>query len=251
MSKNCSVAYKSTRLRDGFASRIGQQNQHNRSREPITRSRMSVRGSFPSLKMGRMVDWESQLERKACYRFEFSSAVIEFHEQPAPLSLFIDGKYRRYTPDFELSMADGSTLIVEVKPYAKLLKNDIRELLGYASVECEYQGKKLVAVTDQELSDPVINANLHFLRPYLGTSLDKNVQRQALLVFKARPALTIAELAAELGHLGDVYSLLAHQILSIDMNKQIRHDLPISLLGEQNHETRFFSYRAAPFFERS
>lgn len=36
-----------------------------RAREPIGRSFGLVRGKFPSRKMGRMIHWESQLERDA------------------------------------------------------------------------------------------------------------------------------------------------------------------------------------------
>lgn len=51
-----------------------------RVREPITRSRGKVRGQFPSTKMGRMIAWESQLERRACYLFEFCKGVDTFRE---------------------------------------------------------------------------------------------------------------------------------------------------------------------------
>lgn len=68
-----------------------------RVREPITRSRGKVRGQFPSTKMGRMIAWESQLERRACYLFEFCKAVEAFREQPIRLHIPFNKAIKRYT----------------------------------------------------------------------------------------------------------------------------------------------------------
>lgn len=55
------------------------------ARQPVTRSRGLVRGQHASTKMNCMIAWESQLEQKACYHFEFSPVVKAFREQPQTL----------------------------------------------------------------------------------------------------------------------------------------------------------------------
>lgn len=84
---------------------------HNRVRNPVTPSRMTVRGQFPSKKMQRMIAWESQLEKRACYLFEFSSNIISFREQPEQLCIPYIDKIKRYTPDFEVILNTGEVCL--------------------------------------------------------------------------------------------------------------------------------------------
>lgn len=106
---------------------------YQRSREPVNRSGMTVRGRFPSLKMRRMIDWESQLERRACYRFEFSPGIKIFEEQPIPARFQIRSSVVKYTPDFRLVSHDGQEWIAEIKPYDHLQREDVYERLLFAS----------------------------------------------------------------------------------------------------------------------
>jgi hypothetical protein len=78
---------------------IAPQPKAERAREPVTPSRGLVRGQFPSTKMNRMIAWESQLEQKACYHFEYSPAVVAFREQPETLQFPYQNDMCRYTPD--------------------------------------------------------------------------------------------------------------------------------------------------------
>jgi len=48
----------------------------------IPRSRRSITGLFPSLKNGKMVPFESTLERDLCQLLEFDDAVIGYEAQP-------------------------------------------------------------------------------------------------------------------------------------------------------------------------
>lgn len=94
-------------------------------RKVVTRSGHGVRGYFPSRKMMRMVAWESQLERDAIMLLEFSLEVVGFREQPVRVYFDQDGERHQYIPDFEVDLADGRILHVEVKPESKLRKPDI------------------------------------------------------------------------------------------------------------------------------
>lgn len=81
-----------------------------------------VRGYFPSKKMGRMIEWESPLERDAIVLLEFSPGVVSFQEQPRKVIFYIGGVPHVYFPDFEVVLTNGKVIDVEVKPALKLKK---------------------------------------------------------------------------------------------------------------------------------
>ena len=59
-------------------------------------------GRFPSLKMQRMIAFESLLERDFIYLLDYDAAVTWFEEQPLTIEYQHEGKLRHYTPDFHL-----------------------------------------------------------------------------------------------------------------------------------------------------
>ena len=84
-------------------------------------------GSFASLKMGRMVNYESLLERDLIYLLDFESSVINFEEQPLSIQINSGGRRQSYTPDFHI-VTPNSTSLIEVKPerFVDLPKNTIK-----------------------------------------------------------------------------------------------------------------------------
>lgn len=111
---------------------------------------VSVTGYFPSLKLGRMVAFESTLERDYLYLLDFGAAVTSFEEQPLTLTYEHSGKTRRYTPDFLVREADREVL-VECKPEAKLEWNDNPLKFAAARSFCAVKGWSFRVVTDTEL----------------------------------------------------------------------------------------------------
>jgi hypothetical protein len=59
-------------------------------------------GHFPSLKMGRMIDYESLIERDLIYLLEFEQDVTWYAEQPLTIPYHYEEKERDYTPDFHI-----------------------------------------------------------------------------------------------------------------------------------------------------
>ncbi|MDO6514043.1 MULTISPECIES: TnsA endonuclease N-terminal domain-containing protein [Neptuniibacter] len=249
MSKKNFAVPQKVRCGDDFAFNLGPELKHSRSREPVTRSRRTIRGHFPSVKMERMIDWESQLERRACHRFEFSPSIKQYYEQPESIWLFIEGKYRRYTPDFKLHFTDGSVLIIEIKPFDHLQKRDIRDKLILASLEFEKVGRKFGVITDQELPNKELDRNIHFLRQYQKLPFGEAEIEKAKKFCEKTLLPSISGLAQILGRLGTVYALLANNVCGTDMNRPIEPDSLIIFVGDTNHETCIFSYRSAPDFE--
>jgi hypothetical protein len=75
----------------------------------------NIVGRFPSLKMGRMIAFESLLERDFIYLLDYEARVARFEEQPLTIEYQHEGQLRHYTPDFQLLEA-GRSVLVECKP---------------------------------------------------------------------------------------------------------------------------------------
>src|SRR5713101_7989933 len=84
----------------------------------LSKRKHGLNGLFPSLKTGRMVWFESFLERDFIYWLEFEPSVVTFAEQPFTLEYAHLGKTRRYTPDFHVRYATRPErdVLVECKP---------------------------------------------------------------------------------------------------------------------------------------
>lgn len=90
-------------------------------RRIITRSGRHFRGLYPSRKIGRMVAFESILERDVIMLLEFSGAVSSFEEQPIRITYSDGDRMRDYYPDFRADLVTGECLHLEAKPAAKLM----------------------------------------------------------------------------------------------------------------------------------
>lgn len=75
----------------------------------------NVIGKFPSLKMGRLVSYESLLERDMFLLLDFDPEVTFFEEQPVAIEYERDGRTLHYIPDIHVVRA-GKHELVECKP---------------------------------------------------------------------------------------------------------------------------------------
>ena len=215
---------------------------HHRVREPITRSRGKVRGQFPSHKMGRMIAWESQLERRACYLFEFSSAIQKYHEQPARFDIPYEGKIRRYTPDFELLFYSGEIWYVEIKPFNILLKPENVQFYSKVSKALNHVGYPFIVITNNELLNPVKEQNLTLLRTYQRV----NLAPQLILRAQQGRFTTLEQLIEGINSQADAYGLIAQGFLHINLEQPITIN---SIIYKDNYnEDILFTYRTAPNF---
>jgi hypothetical protein len=122
---------------------------HLRARNVITPSGGIVRGKFPSRKNGRMVHHEGLLELDAIYLFETSPEIVRYREQPASVHYADGPKLRRYTPDFELLLATGESVTIEVKPTRFLEKKEIRHKFDCIEAYMRGVGTSFVILTDK------------------------------------------------------------------------------------------------------
>ena len=98
-----------------------------RHRVPKASNQIGRLGSFFSKKLSRTVYFESLLEEAALMTAEKSPLVTSYQEQPCAISYpSIDGDPGIYIPDLLITLADGRTLLIEVKPLWQMAVTDNR-----------------------------------------------------------------------------------------------------------------------------
>lgn len=209
---------------------------------------MTVRGQFPSTKMGRMVAWESQLERRACYQFEFSDNIISFREQPTTLLIPYQDIIKKYTPDFEIITQTQERYIFEIKPFKKL-----QELKPFFVSVSNYLAKKNIqfaVLTEKELISPILEKNLLVLRSHQKCSLsDKDTDLFQALVLNNLTEYSFLDLKQYFSGISTIYILIMKGYLNINLYNEINDNTQIKLIKKGIRNENFsFTYRSAPDF---
>lgn len=125
----------------------------------------NIIGKFPSLKMGRMVAYESLIELDYLYCLDYEPAVEWFQEQPLTIEYLCGGQPRRYTPDFSVLWA-GRQLLVECKPEARLETEDNQRKFAVARQWCAERGWEFCVMTDRALRAGYRLQNVKLLTQY-------------------------------------------------------------------------------------
>lgn len=100
---------------------------HGRQREMNPASKGQV-GVFQSEKLGRSVEYESQLEQQFLLRLEQSEDVVFYQEQPFRIPYRVDGHDRVYIPDVFFVLRDGRGVVAEIIPrHLMVLHTNLRK----------------------------------------------------------------------------------------------------------------------------
>ncbi|OGO16775.1 MAG: hypothetical protein A2Z14_05645 [Chloroflexi bacterium RBG_16_48_8] len=111
----------------------------------------NIIGYFPSLKMGRMINFESLIERDLICLLDFESQVQSFVEQPFSIEYQCQGKQHKYTPDFHVIFG-GQNMVIECKlsQYVNTPENQLK--FAAARSWCHERNWLFEVVTDQLLA---------------------------------------------------------------------------------------------------
>lgn len=129
-------------------------------RKVVNRSGRGFRGYFPSRKLGRLVEWESLLERDAIILFEFSNGIKSYQEQPELIVYEQDGEMRRYFPDFSITLSNDEVVHLEVKPASKLTSLDLLNKFDAIARHYDRIGRNFRILTDDHIRDEPRLTNL-------------------------------------------------------------------------------------------
>jgi|GEM_PF-348607 len=221
-----------------------------RVRQPITRSRGLVRGQFPSTKSGHMVAWESQLEEKACYLFEFCPAITSFRDQPLKIEYPFGGSIKNYYTDFELVLSNGQVCYVEIKPNQKLFHPENFDRFQNIAKTFAQNRQPFYVLTEQELPSKQRQRNLSILRTYLRHALPKHLIHEVEKWVSATSAPDFEALSNYVCSRAVALALMAQQKIALDLELPLSHNTAIFPAKELSHETSLFTCRTGPGFER-
>ena len=209
------------------------------ARNILSRSGSILRGKFPSRKNGRMIAYEELLEADALVLFEMHPSVVAYCEQPCTIRS--EAPVWRYTPDFELLLRDGRSVLVEVKPHAKLDRPEVADQIANAGRLLAQEGRELCVLTDLEIRQEPRLGILQSLQrrlPPLAPS-DKHID-QALSTLRRDEVRTLAQCHSCLG--AEVTAVLfARGYLQCDLQIPLSVDAIVRHDMEARHDWFFIS----------
>jgi hypothetical protein len=182
-------------------------------------------GRFPSTKMGRMIAFESLLERDFIYLLDYDPAVDWFEEQPLSIEYTYETKLLHYTPDFHLFEC-GRHVLVECKPERFVETEENRRKFAVAQEWCEKQGWEFRVLTDKQVRSGFRLQNVKLLAQYARQKVDIVIRSQirtflqetqveisirnlALAIFPDDPSAAIAS----------IFCLAYHHAISLSLDE--------------------------------
>jgi hypothetical protein len=153
-------------------------------------------GRFPSLKMERMVAFESLIERDFIYLLDFEQDVEWFAEQPVTISYQYQGKTRKYTPDFHV-IRNGQDTLVECKPEKRVHSTENQRKFAAAQLWCSTRGWTFQVVTDTQLRSGYRLQNVKLLTQFARYDISPGAKTRirAFLSVASSP-VTVADVMA-------------------------------------------------------
>ncbi|MFE0133331.1 TnsA-like heteromeric transposase endonuclease subunit [Streptomyces sp. NPDC059037] len=119
-------------------------------------------GDYWAVTSRSLVGYESWVERDAAMALDFDPAVVALASQPFCL-VWPDGdRDREHTPDYFARLADGTGMVVDVRPQ-KLVDEEAAEVFAVTARICESVGWQFRLVGDL---DQPFRANLRWLARY-------------------------------------------------------------------------------------
>ncbi len=197
---------------------------------PVRRIRSSHRscvGSHPSDKLGRMVRYESTIERDLIYLFEFDTTLITYEEQPFTIQcLTHDGKHQDYTPDF-LAVHTNGHWVYECKPEKLVNDETTKRQVEIGTQWASENNCNFKLVTDKELRTGPRLENIKILWRYGNIKIHEEEIRLVRDLLKEGPRMTISRLC-ELKW-NATQRLELSRVLAMVYQKRIRIELDIPI----------------------
>jgi hypothetical protein len=147
----------------------------------------NIIGQFPSVKMRRMVAFESTIERDYLYLVDYDPTVTILEEQPLTIPYTYEGKVYHYTPDFRVRQAEQERL-VECKPAARVDEEENQRKFAAARAWCAEHRWEFQVVTDTEIRQGHRLKNVKHLTYYARFTVKPQLRRRIHDLLKDSPA---------------------------------------------------------------
>jgi hypothetical protein len=163
-------------------------------RKVSNRSRHNVIGRFPSVKMRRMIQYESLVELDYIHLLEFDPAVSRYAEQPIKIPYRDYGKLRYYTPDFHVQKG-GQNWLIECKSARFIETEDTKRNQSIADNWCPKNGYCYRVITDDEIRTGYRLTNAKFLIDYGRHNINSEIRARIIaILYTCKGSLTVGDL---------------------------------------------------------
>lgn len=192
-----------------------------RVRKVVTRGGTGIRGKFPSRKLGRMVQYESLLERDAILLLEYNPLVLRYQEQPS-IEIYYDTqqKARKYIPDFEAEFVGGGTLIIEIKSASQLQRRKVKLKLEAVALRFKETGRTFRVLRESDVRQQPRFDNLQLLHDATKSrSLEDDMQALSA-AFENSGLRSFGELSNAVGSDASVLRQIASGHLRTDLTAE-------------------------------
>ena len=201
----------------------------------------NIIGNFASIKMKRLVEFESTIERDYLYMLDYQPSVISFEEQPFTIDYTYEGKTARYTPDFLVSTTETSVL-VDCKPTKSTDQVDNQRKFQAARDWCEKNCLRFEVVTDDHLriGHELRNVKLltQFARHAVNATSKASVRDHLMQNQGTLPIASLTELVSPSSPnsvLVVLFHMAFHHTIDIEMTvRPISHGSLVSLHQKEN-----------------
>lgn len=181
-------------------------------------------GKFASHKTGNIVPYESHLERDYIYFLEIDPDVTDYVGQPWKLSYYLDGKPRKYTPDFFVERRTKKQ-VIEVKPSQKALEKKYQTLFQKVTPICTLAGWEFLVVTDEMIRVEPRLSNIKILYKYSKIQYSLEHLKTCKKYCQELEPITISQALKVLQPLGInrqiIFRLISEGFLQTDLMKPI------------------------------
>ncbi|WP_261883511.1 TnsA endonuclease N-terminal domain-containing protein [Vibrio pelagius] len=187
---------------------------------------------FVSLKTDSIHTVESDLEFDTCFHFEFSAKILTFEAQPIGFEYHLDGKRRKYTPDFLVTYNDTYQPFYEIKPKRIAETEEFKETFSVKREQALSMGNDLKVLTEDDIQIYPLLDNLKIIHRYACDDRLNSLQHQILSLLRKYGELRIEQIVKYSSvhssrSLPALYDLIARQLLKIDMHQPIDWQTPI------------------------
>ncbi|NQD36008.1 hypothetical protein HPT27_03165 [Permianibacter sp. IMCC34836] len=195
-------------------------------RDPMSRSKETVRAWMNDPKARRFIATESGIERRFVLSVLYWSVAAAIQEQalevrvpgPEPFSAF---------PDFLLTLKSGRKLVIEIKAAERLAEDEsLRRRLTRVAHALAEHGLLYSVVTEHDFSAAYHLSNLIQLKPYLSYAVPQ-LPTIVDAVYRHSPA-NFGQLAAVTGDRQVALALIAQKYVSASLQSPLVDETPIS-----------------------
>lgn len=195
-----------------------------------------VIGFSYSHKMNGLIPWESTLERDWLLHLEANSSIKTIQGQPQKFDYCFDGKWHRYTPDFEVQWKDSISrlpTIYEVKPDEIAADSAFKAEASAVGVQLATIGYEFIVVDSKIILGGNHLKNLNCLKHYVDVFVTQRDRQLIANYLLQTEQCTLAWLAMRFGNkhlsLCGLYRLLWEGWLDYDKRENVGPLLKVHL----------------------